>query len=467
LQILEQFDQLVTIREEVNWNLEAAAIMRRCNERQGPVPLFENITDYPGYRLTSDLLSTFPRFALALGLQPHSPYGQIVSEYNRRSENAIAPVRVKTGSCKDNIRTGNDVDLFKLPVPMIHEGDGGRYIGTLNVGVVKDPESSWVNWGIYRIMVHDANTAGIFMQPGQHGDSIYQKYEKLNKPMPFAAFIGGDPLVYVGAATGLPYGISEANVVGGLRGQPLELVKCETSDLEVPAESEIIIEGEILPKVRKDEGPFGEYTGYQTRDVFPRPVIRVNTITYRDKPILTVDAEGTPVVMDHIIASVTRSGEIKKALLSDGLPVTEVYIPPDSANHMIIIGVQKTRYPVAFKIAACVWANKSGHHIPHVFVVDEDVDPTNMAEVVHAFSTKCHPKRGITVVENAFVSQLTPFLDPDERKSFRGAFALYDCTWPVNWNPDHIPIRASFKTIYPKEIQERVLSKWKQYGFKD
>jgi 4-hydroxy-3-polyprenylbenzoate decarboxylase len=86
---------------------------------------------------------------------------------------------------------------------------------------------------------------------------------------------------------------------------------------------------------------------------------------------------------------------------------------------------------------------------------------------VHAFSTKCHPKRGITVVENTFVSQLTPFLDPDERRSFRGAFALYDCTWPVNWNQDQIPIKASFKTIYPKEIQQKVLTKWKQYGFKD
>ena len=467
LRVLDEFDELVTVRKQVDWNLEAAAIMRRCNERSGPVPLFENIKDYPDYRLTSDLLSTFRRFSLALGLDPNCGYGQIVGEYNRRSENHIPPTLVQTGPCKENIYKEKDVDLFKLPVPLIHEGDGGRYIGTLNVGVIKDPDSNWVNWGIYRVMAHDANTAGIFMQPSQHGDSIYQKYEKENRPMPFAAFIGGDPLVYVAAATGLPYGTSEVNVVGGLREAPLEVVKCETLDLEVPATSEIVIEGEILPHVRKDEGPFGEYTGYQMRDVFPRPVIRVKAITHRRNPILTVDAEGIPVVMDHIIASVTRSGEIKKVLLSAGLPITEVYIPPESANHMIVIATQRTRYPVAFKIAACVWANKSGHHIPHVIVVDDDVDPTNMPEVIHAFSTKCHPGRGITVVENTFVSQLTPFLDPDERRSLRGAFVLYDCTWPVDWTTAQIPVKASFRTIYPENLQERVLANWKEYGFKD
>lgn len=467
LQKLEELGELVRVHQEVDWNLEAPAIMRRLNELQGEVPLFENIKDYPGYRMTSDLLSTFPHFAVALGLDPKTSYEEIADEYSRRSEQPIKPNVVSSGPCKENIMIGDDVNLLKLPAPMVHDGDGGRYLGTLNVCAFKDPDSDWVNWGIYRIMVHDEKSCGILIIPTQHIGIIHQKYEAMGKPMQLVSFMGGDPLCYVGAATGVPYGVNEVDIIGGLRGKAVDLVRCETSDLMVPATSEIVIEGEILPHVRKKEGPFGEYTGYMTREVFPRPVFQVKAITHRDNPILTVDVEGTPVVMDHIVLSTTLAAEIKKGLLHAGLPVTGIYVPPETANHMVVVAAKRTRYPVAFRIACCVWADKTGQSIPHVIVVDDDVDPTNMREVIHALATKCHPIRGIIQVANAPLGPLTPFLSTEERTGNKGAYVVYDCTWPTTWDAKDIPIRSSFNNIFPKEIQDKVLKKWKQYGFKE
>jgi 4-hydroxy-3-polyprenylbenzoate decarboxylase len=467
LKCLEAAGELITIKEEVDWNLEACAIMRRCNEIRGPVPLFENIRDYPGYRMTSaDIQATFGRYALAMGLEPSTPYREIVAEYDCRTKKPLKPTIVRTGPCKENIHIGADADFLKLPAPMIHSGDGGRYLGTSQVGVTNDFDSNWINWGTYRFMVHDSKTAGIFFQPTKHATSMYRKYEAANRPMEFASFVGGDPLVYVAAAGSAPYGVSEAEVVGGLRGRPIELVRCETVDLMVPATSEIVIEGEILPHERRNEGPFGEYTGYQMQDVFPRPLFKIKAITHRHNPILTVEVEGTPVVMGHINGSIVHAAEIKKALLRNGLPVTGVYVPPESANHMVIVAAERTPYPIAFRIASGVWASAGGRTIPHVIVVDSDVDPADMGQVIHAMATKCHPGRGITIIPNTPTSQLTPFLSTQERKAFKGAFAVYDCTWPTDWETSSIPVKVSFDSIYPKEIQEKVVQKWTQYGFK-
>jgi len=205
LKKLEELGELVKVKEEVDWNLEASAIMRRCNELQGPVPLFENIRDYPGYRITSaDIQATFGRYALAMGLDPSTPYRDIVAEYDCRTKQAIPPKIVASGPCKENIYFGKDADLLRLPAPMIHSGDGGRYLGTSQVGVTKDLDTDWVNWGTYRFMVHDSQTAGIFFQPTKHGNAMYRKYEAANRPMEFASFVGGDPLVYVAAAGSAP-----------------------------------------------------------------------------------------------------------------------------------------------------------------------------------------------------------------------------------------------------------------------
>ena len=261
---LEETGDVVYVNQEVDWNLEAGAIMRRSNETLAPAPFFQDIKGYPqGYRLLGAPMATFRRFAIAMGMEPDTPYQDFLVEFEKRMKNPIKPVLVSDGPCKENKLFGEDIDVLKFPVPLIHEGDGGRYIGTWHISATKDPDSEWVNWGMYRLMVHDKDTLGGLMVPTQHIGMILNKYEAKNKPMEIAIAIGTEPVTAIIGTCGVPTAINEMDVIGGFRGAPLEVVKCETVDLVAPATSEIVIEGEVLPNQRMEEGPFGEYTGYQ------------------------------------------------------------------------------------------------------------------------------------------------------------------------------------------------------------
>ena len=464
---LDELGEHVHIKEEVDWNLEAAAIMRRFNETSGPAVLFEKIKGYPeGYCLSSSTLSTFKRLAIAMGLESEASYHEIVDTYIERRQNPIKPILVDTGPCKENIFTGEEVDLLSLPAPMVHLGDGGRFLGTWNIGVCRDPDSDWVNWGMYRTMVHNKNTTGIYLVPIQHIGVIYNKYESQGKPMEYAFFMGADPLCHLVGASAIPYGVSEVDIAGGLRQRPVELVKCETVDLMVPASAEIVVEGEILPHERKQEGPFGEYPGYTVSGALPRPIVKITAITHRNNPITTFVSLGIPVDEGHVVTGIGFAADIKMDLIRAGLPIKNVYSPPESALFTVVVSTE-TPYPhIAHRIASCIWANKNGGiFFSRVFVVNDDIDPSNMQEVIHAFATKCHPVRGTTLINPAFNVYLTPYLSREERNLGTGANVLYDCTWPLDWDKEDIPVKASFKTIYPKEIQEKVLNHWeKKYG---
>ena len=466
LAILDKHGELQAIKKEVDWNLEAGAIMRRCNETRGPVQLFEKIKDHPGHRLAGGLLASFRRVALAMEMDPEASFAEIIDEFNARQRNPIKPILVSTGPCKENILLGDDVDLTIFPSPLIHGNDGGRFMGTWNVGVCKDPDSDWINWGTYRHMIHDRNSTGVFIIPQQHVGVLYSKYEKQNRPMPYTVIIGSEPMVNLISSNSIPYGVSEVDIVGGLRREPVRLVKCETNDLLVPDTSEIVLEGEVLPHIRKDEGPFGEYAGYQISGAVPRPVFKVKAVTYRNDPILTSSCIGTPVDDSHIVNSIGYTSDFKRNLIEGGFPITGIYMPPEAATHMVIVATE-TPYPyIANRIACSIWSQPKGWVIPRVIVVNSDVDPTNMNEVIHALSTKCHPVKGTMTIERLPTSPITGFLSNEERSQGFGCGALYDCTWPLNWKPEHVPARSSFNDVYPEEIKERVLTNWKDYGFK-
>lgn len=462
---LEVRDDLIRVQKEVDWNLEAAAIARRTMEMQGPVPFFENIKDYPNYGLCGDYLATFPRMALALDLPETSTFREIIEGFLRKGRQPVKPNRVTSGVCKEVIHTGSDVDLLKLPVPMVHGTDGGRYLGTLNVGMFKDPDSDWINWGMYRLMVHDRETLGILISPHQHAGTIFRKYESRDQPMPYVAAIGLDPAIQIGAASSIPEGQSEMDFIGGLRGKPIDLVKAETCDLLVPASAEIVIEGAILPKVRKLEGPFGEYQGYSVTGSVPRPIFKVKAITHRKNPILTMVCEGMPVTMGHTVANLTAVAEVWSDLLRQGIPVTGIYSPPEAVKDLLIVSTRTPFSGMAQRIASIVWANKGGVNYSKVMVVNEDIDATDMGAVIHAFAARCHPQRGIHIMPNTQNVPLTPYLNREERRLGRGANALFDCTWPLDWTKDDLPIKSSFDSIFPREIQQKVLANWKEYGF--
>ncbi|MGH7845639.1 MAG: UbiD family decarboxylase [Candidatus Binatia bacterium] len=477
IDVLESCGELVRVRQEVDWNLEMGAIVRRCYDLGAPAPLFENIKGYPdGYRALGAPLgpskrarhSLYARTAIALGLPPQTPAKKIMAVYLQRKEKPVKPTLVSAGPCKEVILRGREVDLSKFPVPLIHGGDGGRYIGTWHAVVTKDPDSDWVNWGMYRLMIHDRNSLGCLFPLQQHIGQMYQKWEAKREPMPAAVAIGGPPIVPIVSCSQLPPFVSEVDIAGGLQEQPIPLIKCETVDLEVPAMSEIVLEGEVLPHERRVEGPFGEYMGYEAGKSSPKPVFRVNAITHRRDPILPFSNMGMPIHESQTTTALFKGAEIYAELKKLGLPVKAVFVPPYGVGHMVVVSTETPFINFAKRVAHAVWATKPGLFTYYIVVVDSDVDPTNMDEVLHAITTKCHPVDGIHAVPHIpGFPVLLPFLPAKERLLGDAAGVIFDCTWPKDWAPDTIPVKATLENLWPGEIKEKVLANWEKYGFKN
>lgn len=462
IEAIEKSGDLIRIKEEVDWDIEAGAISRKIYEMEGPCLWFENIKDYPGFSILNGPVGTWRRVAIAMGIDPNATVREIYAEYEKRIDNKIPPEIVDRAKapCKENIFLGEQVDLNMLPAPMVHEGDGGRYIGTWDLVVTKDPDTEWTNWGMYRFMVHNEKfLAGWPQSTSQLALMMQEKYLPKNEPMPVALVIGAEPLCHMVATAPIRPGVSESEVVGGLRNEPIDLVKCETSDLMVPAHAEIVIEGEIPPDIIVPDGPFGEYPGYRSGTMAEGIAFRVKAITYRNNPILTMTCLGYPVDCSSISASLTAAVGMKKGLQRRGVPVTDVYVPPEGVTHLIIVGVEKggaavTREVLDFFTARRVMTSK---HI----VVDKDVDVFNMGQVLHAFATKCHPGRGILLEHyEGRANALTPFYNAEERRKLKGVSVAFDSTWPPEWSEDVIPPRASFEDIYSKETKDNVNKKW-------
>jgi len=458
----------VHIKQEVDWDNEAGAIVRRACELAAPAPFMEKIKDYPGFSYFGAPLSTYRRMAISLGMAPDSTLPEISAEYLRRTNGEpIEPVEIDRAAapCKENILRGDDVDLTRLPVPLVHDGDGGRYVGTWHAVVTRHPVRGDYNWGMYRQMMYDARTmCGAVFPFSDLGKTLNDYYLPRGEAMPFATAIGLSPLAAMAACAPSP--IPEPELTGMLMGQAVELVKCETNDLLVPANAEIILEGEIVPDVMVEEGPFGEYTGYRTSPRMPRVTFRVNCITYRNNATMTISNMGVPMDEGQLLRSFSLGLELDKLLRSQGIPITGVYMHPRSTHHMMIVGVKATYAGVAQQIAQLAFGSKLGPWFHMVMVVDDSIDIYNWDEVYHAFCTRCNPERDIHIYRNTTGTALYPHASPHERAYSIGSKVSFDCTWPVDWDKiNDVPTVVSFKNVYPQAIQERVISNWEAYGY--
>lgn len=470
LEVLAAEGELARVPTEVDWNLELGAISRRAMDLEGPALLFENLTGYPrgSGRVLANIFGKTPgmpggRFALALGLPKNIPTADLIAEFGRRSQQRIPPRRVTTAPCKENILVGDAVDVTRFPAPFIHGPDGGRFVGTWHVNVTKDPDSGLVNWGMYRHMIHDERTLGWFGGPVQHGMGAYlQKYEPRNQPMPMAIAIGTEPISSAIAGCPVGTGVSEVDVVGGLRGEPIDVVPCETIDLEVPATSEIVLEGEIRPRERLPEGPFGEFTGYMTPDRGPRPVFHVKCITYRDDPILTVSNIGKPWDEESVLGAVAWSAMLAADLRARGFEFRDLYVPPPL--QAVIVSVRHLYPGYAHTLASAIWSSKLGYYRPYLFFVGEDVDVTNMEDVFWCLTTRLHPERGIHVHQNTPALSVWPWLNAEERQGRASPRIVFDATFPPDLPADKRPIIIDFTHGWPDEVQHKVLERWDEYG---
>jgi phenylphosphate carboxylase alpha subunit len=408
IEALRASGDLHEIEKEVDWDLELGAVSRLACEKDGPALWFKRIADYPADRTAfANPMATWRRVALAFGIPVESSLKDIYAEYEKLEGKLIPPVIVKSGPCKEVIKRGADIDLFDLPAPMLHDGDGGRYLGTWDMAVSHDPETNWVNWGMYRFMVYDARYLTGFPRPTSHLGKVFQDhYVSKNKPMPMALVIGADPISHFTASATYHIGGEEAALAGGLRGVPVELVGCETNDLKVPANAEIVIECDVLPDCVGLEGPYGEYPGYRTGEMGNGILCRVRAITHRKNPILTVDATGYRDDSSTITA-LTGAIAIKHRLERHGVPVLDVNVPREGAVHTAVIGVKYGGKQVAKEILETLTSRRA--LLSKILLVEPDVDVYDLGKVFHAFSTKCHPAHGIHVIHyEGRANTLTP-----------------------------------------------------------
>jgi 4-hydroxy-3-polyprenylbenzoate decarboxylase len=445
--------------------MEVGAISRRVFEQTGPALFFEKIKDYPaGYTILNGPVATWRRVAIALDLPPETPVRQIYAAYEERREKRIKPVAVQSAPCQERAMIGPDADIYNLPAPMVHDGDGGRYIGTWDIIITSDPETGWTNWGMYRFMTHTKDMlTGWPQATSQLAVMMKRRYLPQNKAMPIAIVIGCDPLCHMVATDPYKLGENEVEYAGGLRGAPVDLIRCKTNDLMVPAHAEVVIEGEVLPDRNAHEGPFGEYPGYRSGTMAEGVLVQITAITHRKNPIITLTTLGIPPDDSSIAASLTAAAAMKRGLKRRDIPVTDVYVPPEGATHLVVVGVEQGGAKVTRRVLDYFTARRV--MVSKVIVVNKDVDVFDMNQVIHTFSTRCHPGRGIAVEHyEGRANALTPCFSADERRRLKGASVAFDATWPDDWEEESIPTKASFKTTYPESVQQKVLANWESYG---
>jgi UbiD family decarboxylase len=479
VEALQALGEIQEIDIEVDWHLEMGAIIRRCYELQAPAPLFNTIKGIePGFRVLGTPAGIsrkhgLVRIALSVGLDATASAQQIIEALaSAHGKTPIPPRRVATGPCKQNKVLGDAVDLYRLPAPYIHDGDGGRYLNTWGTIVVQTPDRRWTNWSITRIMVHGKTTLVGAVIPRQHLGIIYQQWKALDRPMPFALAMGTEPVIPFVSGMPLDENVNEADFIGGYLGEPVDVVDCETVDLQVPATAEIVIEGTVSPTETAWEGPMGEYSGYLSPGGgMPSPIFNVSAITHRDQAILPVVAAGEPIEENHTCWGLTVSAQLLWELRQANFPVTMCFIPFQSAAHWLVVTVPRSAHAggngeqLVQRLAEIVFRSRSGSFIPKIILIGDDIDPTNLDELVWAFATRNHPATGQMLFPNEKVLPLVAFLSAAERQATRGTKVIYNCLPAEDGPPEQAPRRSSFRFLWPKEIQDRVVTNWQRYGF--
>ena len=439
--------------EGADWDLEIGGIADLVTEMgNSPAVLFDGIKGYPkGYRVLINSLGSTRRLGLSLGIPPDLAPLEFVKEWRKKSRGLklIPPRVVKEGPVLENVRRGKDVDLFSFPAPRWFELDGGRYIGTGSVNITRDPEEGWVNLGTARVMVHDAKTVGFYIAPGRHGRIHREKAFAHGEPFKVAISLGHDPLIFLAGALEIPYGVCEYDFIGGILGRPVEVIEGELTGLPVPATAEIVLEGECIKGEERTEGPFGEWTGYYGSSARPEPVVKIQSVMFRNDPIILGYAR-------------KWRAPLKAALVWDDLEKAGVpdiqgvwYHEAAGAAYLFLVVSVKQRYPGHARQAGIIatQCHAAAYLGRYTVVVDEDIDPSNLDEVLWAVCTRSDPEQDIEILRRCWSGPLDPII-PKERKGFNSR-AIIDATRPFEWLQEFPPVAKS-----SRELRERLLRRW-------
>jgi UbiD family decarboxylase len=466
LEKAEALGELKRITAEVDPDLETSTITYLVGSEKSPALLFENIKGHPGHRALYNMIGcNLSRFCLAMGEEPVEHPLEAVQILKRKMHLKQPPREVPADQaiCNQNILTGDDIDIRKFPAPRMWPLDGGKYLGTGDAVVTKDPETGRINLGTYRMMIKGPREVGLYTSPGKDGTLDREKWWKMGKPMPVVAAYGIDPLLFLVAATTFPKTESEYEYYGGINGAPIEVFISDVTGLPVPAGAEIVIEGFVYPDKTFAEGPFGEFTGYYGRPGGDTPYVRVEKLRYRDSPTLTcaLMADGAANEAGLFWASV-RSAAIWNDLEKLGIPgIQGCWSIPEAAGWGITVVSVKQMYAghAAQVMALAAQCTGGAYFGKYVIVVDDDVDPTNVHQVLWAMATRSRPSQSIDILRETWSTYLDPSLNPPEIRPWGSKCLINACM-------DFRYIKSfSNRTKLSKAAYDNVAARWTELGF--
>lgn len=465
-QFIQRFEEIGELKvvEGAHCDLEIGAITFEV--AVGPNPpalLFDKIKGYPaGYRVLTMPASTDKRVALILGLPAEASRLGIVQKLREKLKEPlelIPPVEVKEGPVLENVDTGDEVDLFKFPAPQWTAADGGRYIGTGDIVIARDPDEGWVNVSTHRIQILDKSTAIMYVEQGQHLNTIRQKYWQRGQSCPIAVTCGGDPLLVSVGGTRLEWGMPEYDYAGWWKKEPVEVIKGPTTGLPIPALAEIALEGEIIPPEveTRVEGPFAEFTGHYGPGR-PEALFKVTGVLYRNNPIILGILPYLGPGVPTWTRSQTMSAQIWNELDRVVPEIKGVWLFEEWGKERCLAISIKQQYPGHAKQAALAALGYHTMNRKYIVVVDDDVDPSNLREVLFAMGNRADPET-FDLIRGNRASKLDPLCaDPEKRRTGEltiSTMIILACK-PFRWIDEFPPMI----TIEP-ELREQVRKKWR------
>ena len=464
LTALEEKGKLKRVRKEVDKDWEIAAVCRQLFYKIAPANrpalMFERIKGF-NIPLVAGVLGA-SREIYAIGLETDSVQG-INRKWDQALEKPIPPRIVKSGPCKENILMGDKVDIRKLPVPVWTVGEDPGPFFTSPYVITKDPETGVRNVGTYRMEVKGPNKTGFLIGKVQDAAWHVKKNDDQNKPTPVAVVIGADPSIGYVSVSKMSETLDEFAVAGGLRGEPVDLVPCETVPLEVPATAEIVLEGEIPANARELEGPFGEYTGYMG-PAGQQPYFVIKCMTFRNNPIYQAFISQRPPSESSCIRGIGREWPLLKHLKYVlNLPVRDVRLKEAGGSGAYVVVSLKKQFEGQVKQTMYgIWSLRSGFGKITV-VVDDDIDVWDDFAIDWALSWRVRPDKDVYIERDIQAvgldpSQAPPSVPQHHPSRMVGSRVAIDATRKHEYPAISLP---------PKEHLDRVAAQWKEYGIED
>lgn len=438
-------DGLQVIDEEIDPIAQAGVL---SSESSHPY-LLNNLRGFPDWRLTDILASTREAQAIALGTTPENVVPFLAERIYRHGPGRR--VAVEDGACKEVKLLGDEADVRALPIPIHSVGDGGRYLGS-GMTFTKDPDTGVGNVAIIRTHIRDDEPRRVgFWMAARHNWAHYMKHEARDEPMPMAFVIGLHPAYDILANfSGDHTGHDEFELAAGVLGEDLELVKCETIDLDVPANAEIVIEGLVPPHVREPEGPFGEFTGFQGGKVGTAPVMEITAITHRRDPIFR-HMQSTRFTDHQRLVALPMEAALYRRVseVQGGLEVHDVHVP-GWASLFVTIVQMTAKWDGQAQAAGLAALSSVNLHPKVVIVVDEDVDIYDAQDIIWALSTRFEPQRDTLVIPNERIhplDQAAPTISDDVTVMRMGGKIVMDATKPPTTRAE---AREEFRRVAPQ-----------------